>query len=101
MSKNKEYTVALLILSVLPIVISTLPTILETKIKGFYASDYNGLALKFVLFSTLGPIYILYRNSSSKSKVKVSNAWNIGSVVLGICILTYWYLGYSISNIGF
>ena len=98
MNTNKKFIVVLLLFSVLPNLIAFFPTFFESKIKGFYASDYNSIVLFLIFISISGPLYILYKNNKSQNPSKI---WNVIGTILALVILIYWYVGYSLSNFGF
>ena len=75
-----------------------LPSYLESNIKGFYPADHMSTLLSLLWISILACGYILFDNYTTK---KNSILWYILGTVFGVGSILFWYLFYSLSNIGF
>ena len=98
MNKTQKYSLSIFVLTLLPNILAFFPSIFQSKNAIFDPNKTNNIALFLVLFSILGPLYILFNNNRGTDR---SKGWNIAAIILLLIILFYAYLGYSVSNINF
>lgn len=98
MTQTKKFALVLITFVLLPNLIVWTAPLLEKRINGFYANDYKSYALWLIFISAIAPFCITYLNFSSNKR---SRAWSIASISLGVIMLLYFFIAYSLANISF